>query len=77
MPDQPKFLLFDGRAKVGLLDRAMVLDTADTEEEARAELAPGGTWEDQDAIWAEVPPNDASIEDEHLRWDLLPGAKRD
>ena len=44
MADYPKFLLFDGRAKAGLLERAMVLDTADTAEEARRELASGGTW---------------------------------
>lgn len=72
MADYPKFLLFDGRAKAGLLDRAMVLDTAATAEEARRELASGGTWEGHDVIWGEVPPGNASLEEKHLRWDLLP-----
>ena len=75
MADYPKFLLLDGRAKFGQLDRAIVMDTADTEEEARRELAPGGTWHGHDAIWGEVPPNNASLEEKHLRWDLLPPEK--
>jgi hypothetical protein len=50
-PDR-MFLLYDGRAKSGDTDRAIVMDTATSEEEA-AELSQS-TWADHDAIWYET-----------------------
>lgn len=46
------FLLFDGRAKAGLIDDAFVMDTASTEAEARR--AGETDWVGHDAIWAEI-----------------------
>ena len=45
----PEFILYDGRARGGETDDAAVLDTADTEKEAR-HLGKTG-WKDHDAIW--------------------------
>ncbi len=55
------FLLFDGRAKSGVTLDAVVLDEADSEEEARE--AGLGCWRNQDAIW---------YHDGQPRWDLPP-----
>ena len=56
------WLLLDGRAKTGLVDRAAVLDTASSEDEARRV----GTedYSDIDAIWQD-PAGE-------LRWDVPP-----
>lgn len=46
-----KFILWDGRAKGGDTDDASVVDTADTEQEARE--AGLTQWRGYDAIWFE------------------------
>lgn len=66
--EPPRFLLMDGRAASGSeddLDRAAVLDTADSEAEARE--AGKTTWEGHDAIWMDTAGG-ASV----LRYDLPP-----
>lgn len=62
----PRFILLDGRAKMGDEDDAAVMDTADTEAEARKS---GSTlWKGYDAIWSE--------EGVGLRWDIPPASQR-
>ena len=58
------WLLLDGRAKVGLEDRAAVLDTASSEDEARRVGAKD--YDDMDAIWQDPSGN--------LRWDIPPAS---
>jgi len=67
--NHPDFLLLDGRAKSGLdddIDRAVIMDTAKTEGEAR--LRGETLWKGFDAIWLD------STKDEYgeLRYDLPP-----
>jgi len=51
-PDGVMFILYDGRAKMpDNEENASVMDTAETEAEAKA--AGLGTWADHDAIWYE------------------------
>lgn len=47
----PKFMLYDGRARGGDTERAVVMDTAETEQEARREG--NTTWRGHDAVWYE------------------------
>ena len=56
------WLLLDGRAKLGDSDAALVLDTADSEAEARNEGKT--TWAFYDAIWMDP--------DGELRHDVPP-----
>ena len=59
------WILLDGRARTGMEDRASVMDTADSEKEARhAGLT---IWADHDAIWLDPDGN--------LRFDLPPVPK--
>lgn len=47
----PRFVLYDGRAKLGDYTIATVMDLANTEAEARSEGST--TWAGYDAIWFE------------------------
>lgn len=62
----PRFILLDGRAKLGDEDDATVMDTAETETDARK--AGSSLWKDHDAIWSE--------EGIGLRWDIPPASRR-
>lgn len=64
MSRQP-WVLLDGRAKAGEEDDAAVMDTADSEAEARREGET--TWEGYDAIWLDPDGN--------LRWDIPPASE--
>jgi len=62
--DRPCWLLLDGRAKMGPegVDRATVMDTADTEAQARRRGK--HDWRGYDAIWQDPSGQ--------LRWDIPP-----
>jgi hypothetical protein len=64
------FVLYDGRAKTGDTDDASVLDTADTEAEARC--AGRTAWQDYDAIWYEYEQRGDRLMAGKARWDLPP-----
>ncbi len=66
-----KFILYDGRARFTLdTDEATVLDTADTEKEARSCK---GDWP-EDSIWVEYDIETRDGKDfatnENFRWDI-------
>jgi len=61
------FILYDGRAKMGEPSEASIMDTADTEEEARK--SGQEDWKDYDAIWYEYQDDNDPGEP---RWDLPP-----
>jgi hypothetical protein len=65
------FVLYDGRARLEGPEGALVLDTAETEQEARET---GEDWDGMDAIWFErdkprpdLPPADEESEEEFLQ----------
>ncbi len=67
------FILYDGRAKLpveGSTDDATVLDTADSESEARHEGRT--TWKNHDAIWYEYDDDGKTLTNPRQRWDLPP-----
>lgn len=71
-----QFILYDGRAKTGDTDVAQILDTAETEIEAREE---GASRRGEDGIWYEYDvqaPKDPSgtpiLVNGKARWDLPP-----
>lgn len=72
-PSPPRFLLLDGRAKVGNSEEANVMDTASSEAEA---VESGKTvWKGSDAIWEEVEFKNGELHPIRLRWDLPPAGR--
>jgi hypothetical protein len=83
-----KFILWDGRAKSGETDEATVLDTADTDEEARKSGL--NEWHGYDAIWFEYTEIIVTVDNQAVykgfelgetivlggdqRWDLPPAS---
>jgi len=68
-----KFILFDGRAKSGDTDDASVMDTADSEQEARRNGA--RFWSGADAVWFEHDFVNGEAINERIRPDIPPGNK--
>lgn len=71
----PRFMLYDGRAKSGDTESAAVMDTADTEAQARK--AGKSDWRGYDAIWfesrvVEQRADGSQVVEETPRWDLPP-----
>lgn len=69
------FILFDGRAKAGDTDNAVIMDVADTEGEARRASK---SWRDYDVIWyeykfTEVLNGTPTYEEVGPRWDIGKG----
>ena len=58
------FVLYDGRAKSGNLDRASILDTTHSEEEARNTVGFG------DAVWYEFDMVGDNLLNPKIRLDL-------
>lgn len=68
------FVLYDGRAKFGCTDSAMVMDTATSEKQAAANGA--ALWDGFDAVWYEYDCGDNSeLVNEKIRLDLPPNRK--
>jgi hypothetical protein len=76
-PGTKVFVLYDGRAKVGDQDNALVITTAPTEAEARE--VGETTFKSYDAIWFEcdvVEKDDGDfLENGTPRWDLPPARR--
>ncbi len=70
MGHQKTFILYDGRALAGDPDDASVLDTAETEQEARQ--AGQHTWAGYDAIWYEYDQRGDKLVNGTPRYDLPP-----
>jgi hypothetical protein len=64
------YVLFDGRAKGGDTDGAVVMDTAEIELEAVWEGR--GMWKGYDAVWYEYDVEGETLANEKMRPDLPP-----
>lgn len=64
------FILYDGRAKSGDTDRAIAMDTADSEEEA---VEASFSHEEIDAVWYEYDLVDGVAVNERPRFDIGKG----
>lgn len=66
-----QFILYDGRAKFGDTDDASIMDTAESEKEARK--AGNSLWKGYDALWCEYECLDGkTLINEVKRYDIPP-----